>query len=191
MPLLSAAPQSGNITRIYGAEPCTGLHAELRKRAVDEGLEGKYHVLSCGVSAEELEPEMRKAGLSLPSSSGGGGEGVFDTIICVRVLCSVPDMETRTKELYKLLRPGGQLLVVEHVVNPWRTAKGSIVARFMQVVYETLGWRWFMGNCSMNRDTEGALRKAAEEDGGWDSADIERWFGWSPLAYISGVLVKR
>ena len=48
-----------------------------------------------------------------------------------------------------------------------------------------------MGNCSMNRDTEGALRKAAEEDGGWDSVDIEGWFGWSPLAYISGVLVKR
>lgn len=188
MPLLNTSPQNANIKSIYGAEPCTGLHAELRKRAQKEGLEGKYHVLGCGVEMGGLEPEMRRVGLLQP---GARREGVFDTIVCIRVLCSVPDLEQRTKELYTLLRPGGRLLVVEHVVNPWRTAKGSIVARLVQAVYGVFGWSWFLGNCCLNRDTEGALRKAAESDGGWDVVDIERSFGWSPLAYISGVLVKR
>lgn len=188
------------IKSIYGAEPCRGLHGELTARARTEGLEGKYHVLGCGLSAGELLPELRGEGL-LPSGVDGGIEeqlqrvkesgGIFDTVVCVRVLCSVPDLEKRAGELYALLKPGGQLLVVEHVVNPWRTAKGSLVARIMQGVYELLGWQWFIGDCCMVRDTEGALRRAAEGDGGWEVVEVERSFGWSPLSYISGVWIKK
>lgn len=118
-------------------------------------------------------------------------DGVFDTIVCVRVLCSVPELERTAQELYALLRPGGQLLVVEHVVNPWRTAKGSIVARVMQAVYGFFGWSWFVGNCCLDRDTEMALRAAADRDGGWEVVELDRWFGRSPIPYISGVLVKK
>jgi hypothetical protein len=100
-------------------------------------------------------------------------------------------MEKTIQELYTLLKPGGRVLVTEHVVNPWRTAKGSILARVAQGVYQLLGWSFFIGDCCMDRDTEGALRKAADGDGGWESVDIERSFGWSPLPYISGVFVKK
>ncbi|RHZ46249.1 putative nuclear migration protein (ApsA) [Aspergillus thermomutatus] len=196
MPLLRLRAPA--IKAIYGAEPCRGLHAELRARAEEEGLSGKYRVLPCGVAAGELVPELQREGL-LPA--GGGDEGVeavlasaggvFDTIVCVRVLCSVPELERTAAELYALLRPGGKLLVVEHVVNPWRTAKGSTVARVMQAVYGFFGWSWFIGNCCLDRDTERALRAAAERDGGWEVVELERWFGRSPLPYISGVLVKK
>ncbi|KAL2812587.1 S-adenosyl-L-methionine-dependent methyltransferase [Aspergillus granulosus] len=189
MPLL----KSPAIKAIYGAEPCAGLHAELRKRAADEGLAEKYTILPCSVVQKELEGEMVKHGL-LAGDAGGneeGGKGVFDTIITVRVLCSVPDFERTAAELYALLKPGGKMLVVEHVVNPWMTPKGSILARAMQVVYHAFGWRWVMGDCCMNRDTEGVLRRVAEKDAGWESFEMERWFGTTCLPYVAGVLVKR
>ncbi|KAL3495931.1 S-adenosyl-L-methionine-dependent methyltransferase [Aspergillus germanicus] len=185
MPLL----KSPAIKAIYGAEPCVGLHAELRKRAADEGLSEKYTILPCSVVQKELEGELEKHGLV--SSGGERGGGVFDTIITVRVLCSVPEFERTTAELYSLLKPGGKMLVVEHVVNPWMTPKGSVLARVLQGVYHAFGWRWVMGDCCMNRDTEGVLRKVAEKDGGWESFEMDRWFGTTCLPYITGVLVKR
>lgn len=184
MPLL----RSPAIKEIYGAEPCHGLHAELRARAQAEGLGEKYHVVPSSVVAAELVPALRKEGLAPALSSA---EGVFDTIICVRVLCSVPDMRRTIGELYGLLKPGGKLLVTEHVVNPWRSPKGSVVARLFQTAYRFLGWSWCLGDCCLNRDTETALRAAAERDGGWAAVDLDRSFGWSPLPYISGVLVKK
>ncbi|KAL2835521.1 S-adenosyl-L-methionine-dependent methyltransferase [Aspergillus pseudoustus] len=184
MPLL----KSPAIKAIYGAEPCAGLHAELRKRAAEEGLADKYTILPCSVVQKELEGEMAKYGL-VPG--GEDGRGVFDTIITVRVLCSVPEFERTTAELYSLLKPGGKMLVVEHVVNPWTTPKGSVLARVMQGIYHAFGWRWVMGDCCLNRDTERVLRRVAEKDGGWESFDMDRWFGATCMPYISGVLVKR
>ncbi|KAI9929872.1 hypothetical protein ASPWEDRAFT_35088 [Aspergillus wentii DTO 134E9] len=182
MPLLL----SPAIKAIYGAEPCVGLHKELRARAQAEGLSDKYHILPCSVVAADLVPELQKQDL-MPVAS----QGIFDTIVCVRVLCSVPDMEKTVGELYGLLRPGGQLLITEHVVNPWRTAKGSVGARVMQGLYEMLGWRFFMGDCCMDRDTEAVLRKVAEKDGGWESVELDRYFGRTCMPYIAGTLVKK
>ncbi|GLI75133.1 hypothetical protein PoHVEF18_003386 [Penicillium ochrochloron] len=183
--------RSPAITAIYGAEPCVGLHGDLHSKAVAEGLESKYHILKCGAASAELIPALEATGTGVVDAHKANGRGIFDTIICVRVLCSVPQMEKTIQELYALLKPGGRVLVTEHVVNPWRTAKGSILARVAQGVYQLLGWSFFIGDCCMDRDTEGALRKAADGDGGWESVDIERSFGWSPLPYISGVLVKK
>ncbi|PLN79806.1 S-adenosyl-L-methionine-dependent methyltransferase [Aspergillus taichungensis] len=183
LPLL----RSPAIKTIYGAEPCLGLHDELRRKAGLEGLADRYRVLGCSVAADELVPALAKEGLPV----GGQGGAVFDSIICVRVLCSVPDVNRTAKDLYSLLKPGGKLLVVEHVVNPWRSSKGSLVARLFQAVYGLLGWSWFIGSCCLDRDTETALREAAAADGGWAVGDLDRYFGSGPLPYISGVLVKR
>ncbi|KAE8349918.1 S-adenosyl-L-methionine-dependent methyltransferase [Aspergillus coremiiformis] len=188
MPLL----RSPAIKTIYGAEPCHGLHEELRSRADAEGLGEKYHILPCSVVASELVPMLQEQGL-LPAGTTALDQttGVFDTILCVRVLCSVPDLDQTARELYSLLRPGGKILVTEHVVNPWRTAKGSVVARAMQTFYELLGWSWYLGDCRLNRNTERALRRAADVDGGWESVELERWFGRTCLPYIAGVFVKK
>lgn len=187
MPLL----KSPSISAIYGAEPCTGLHKVLHAKAVAEGLGSKYHILPCGVASSELVPALDATGTGVTDSHKANGDGVFDTIVCVRVLCSVPQLEQTMRELYGLLRPGGKVLVMEHVVNPWRTAKGSIAARIAQGVYQGLGWSFFVGDCCLDRDVEGALRGAADGDGGWESVAIERWMGWSALPHISGVLVKK
>lgn len=42
-------------------------------------------------------------------------DGVFDTVVTSCTLCSVPRPELALRELRRVLRPGGQLLMFEHV----------------------------------------------------------------------------
>lgn len=39
----------------------------------------------------------------------------FDTVVCTLSLCSVADDEAAIGEMYRVLRPGGQLLLLDHV----------------------------------------------------------------------------
>ncbi|RAL13916.1 class I SAM-dependent methyltransferase [Aspergillus homomorphus CBS 101889] len=161
--------RSPAITALYGIEPCHKLHPTLRARAVAEGLGEKYTIVGCSAAPHELVPALERVGIV----SGG-----VDTILCVRVLCSVPELEDTVQGLYGLLKPGGRMIVVEHVVSSWGFGdrKGSVVARLLQGLYEVLGWRWFVGDCALTRDTERALRGAADRDGGWQSVELERYF---------------
>ncbi|KAJ5716468.1 hypothetical protein N7493_008379 [Penicillium malachiteum] len=182
---------SKSIKALYGPEPCVGLHAQLRKRAITAGITEKYHILPCGVVANDLLPALRATGTGVTDAYDSDPKsGIFDTILCVRVLCSVPAMENTVKELYGLLKPGGRLLVTEHVVNKPFSAKGSVLARVAQAVWMWLGWRLLIGDCCLDRDTETVLRKAAGDEG-WESVELEKSFEWSAMPYLSGVLTKK
>jgi SAM-dependent methyltransferase len=170
---------------MYGAEPCIGLHAKLLANVQSSSLSNRYQILPCSAEPQALFPALEKVGFSDLE------HGVFDAIVCARVLCSVPRPEETIRGLYRLLKPGGKLLVCEHVVNPWLTRKGSMFARAMQLVYGLLGWSFFVGDCHLNRDTEKMLRDAAMGDGGWGVVDLETSFTWSTLPYVSGTLIKR
>ncbi|PYH82447.1 phospholipid methyltransferase [Aspergillus uvarum CBS 121591] len=173
--------RSPAITALYGVEPCHHLHATLRVRAETEGVSEKYTILGCSAAPDQLVPVLQQRGLV----------AAVDTILCVRVLCSVPDLEGTVRGLYSLLKPGGRVIVVEHVVNSGLQGTGSVVARVVQGLYELLGWRWFVGDCCLTRDTEGALRGAAAEDGGWERVELRRYFGEGVMPYVAGVLVKK
>jgi len=41
----------------------------------------------------------------------------FDTVICSFVFCSVPSAIKGLKELYRVCKPGGQVLLLEHVLS--------------------------------------------------------------------------
>ncbi|RMZ82027.1 hypothetical protein DV737_g2294, partial [Chaetothyriales sp. CBS 132003] len=115
---------------------------------------------------------------------------------------NVENVEETCDTLYRLLKPGGKLLFCEHVVNPWRTTKGSLLARALQTVYSLLGWTFFVGNCHLTRSTAQVLvnaprhinnNKDEDEDvgaSGWAEAQLDTHFGWSCLPYASGTLVK-
>lgn len=150
------------IQAIYGAEPAVDLHPGLVRNATKAGFGGKYHALLCGGEPESLIPALAKSGVLGNSETGGtADDGVFDEICCVRVLCGVPTPSETVKGLYRLLKPGGRMVVCEHVVNPWRT-EGRVLARVVQVVYTLLGWPFFMGGCELQRHTEVFLREAGE-----------------------------
>ena len=62
------------------------------------------------------------------------------------MLCSVREPEVSLREIMRVLRPGGQLLFIEHVASD---RKGRLFwQRFAQPF-----WRWFADNCHLTRRT--------------------------------------
>jgi ubiquinone/menaquinone biosynthesis C-methylase UbiE len=44
----------------------------------------------------------------------------FDTVVCTFSLCAIPDERRAIAEMWRVLRPGGQLLLLDHVAGaPW------------------------------------------------------------------------
>jgi SAM-dependent methyltransferase len=83
-------------------------------------------------------------------------DGTFDTVVACCVLCSVFDQEKAIDELRRVLRPGGEIRVYEHVrsVHPgWALVQDLI----------TPVWHRFGCNCHPNRDTAAALGAAGFE----------------------------
>ncbi|KAL5444402.1 hypothetical protein PMIN06_008413 [Paraphaeosphaeria minitans] len=194
--ILDVGPGSGEllkrfvpegITAIYGAEPAGDLHEGLLENAREAGFGEKYHALLCGGEPESLIPALHKTGLL--GSSGGRAtaeDGAFDEICCLRVLCGVPRPRETIKGLYTLLKPGGRMVICEHVVNPWQT-EGSIAARVMQFVYATMGWSFFLGGCEMQRDTREYLREAGE----WETFQLQYVQPENVVPYVVGELIKK
>ncbi|KAF2749045.1 hypothetical protein M011DRAFT_466162 [Sporormia fimetaria CBS 119925] len=172
---------ASKITAIYGAEPTADLHEGLRKNAEKTGLGQKYHVLRCGGEPESLYPALHKAGVLNPEAAAA----TFDEICCIRVLCGVPEPAKTIRGLYALLKPGGRLVVCEHVVNPWKT-EGRFVARALQWVYSVMGWPFFMGGCELQRDTEDYLRRG----GVWKRVSLGYVEPETTIPFIVGELIK-
>ena len=78
----------------------------------------------------------------------------IDHVVSTLVLCSVEDLTRSLAELHRVLRPGGTLRFMEHVV----ARENPRLARWQHRV-EPL-WRWCAGNCHLTRDTAAAIDAA-------------------------------
>ncbi len=84
-----------------------------------------------------------------------------DTAVSTFVLCSVRDPARVLAELYRVVRPGGRLLVMEHVRHPKRWLAGC-----QQLV--TPVWKRCLAGCHPGRPLQDAL---AESD--WEPVDVD------------------
>lgn len=108
------------------AEPDPHMTKRLRQKLAESG--SKVELVEAG--AEELPFE----------------DSSFDTAVFTLVLCTVPDPSAALAEAARVLRPGGQLLFVEHV-----RAESPSVAHWQDRL-ET-PWKYFADGCHCNRDT--------------------------------------
>lgn len=102
------------------------------------------------------------ADLPLPDSS-------VDCVVAAWTLCTVPQLATALAEAWRVCRPGGSLLFVEHGAAPTRGA--AAVQRVLQPA-----WGRVAGGCHLDREIAGAVRSA-----GWELGEVEqRWAfpGW-------------
>jgi SAM-dependent methyltransferase len=106
-----------------------------------------------------------------------------DAGVASMVLCSVADPELALRELYRVIRPGGELRFNEHVISERRGL--AVLQRGLDVV-----WPHVAGGCHLGRDTGALLREA-----GFEVERVERFtFGLPPLdppkPHILGIALK-
>jgi ubiquinone/menaquinone biosynthesis C-methylase UbiE len=87
-------------------------------------------------------------------------DGSIDTVLCTLVLCSVDDVDAAAAEFRRVLRPDGQLLVLEHVRATSRPRLAAVQNRMDPV------WGRFSGGCHINRDPVAALQRAGFDTSG-------------------------
>lgn len=87
-----------HIRRIVTVDPNPGMNKRLQRRIDQTGMEVDKRV----ISSEELPFD----------------EGTFDCVVSTITLCSIPDATRAMSELYRVLRPGGRILFLEHGISP-------------------------------------------------------------------------
>jgi ubiquinone/menaquinone biosynthesis C-methylase UbiE len=65
----------------------------------------------------------------------------FDTVVCTFGLCAIPDAEAAVTEMRRVLRPGGHLLLADHVVSTSFAVRA--LQRAMELVSIPLGGEHF------------------------------------------------
>lgn len=83
------------------------------------------------------------------------GNNSFDTALCTFILCSVPNPVKALKEMRRVCKPNGRIIMIEHVLS-----KNRLFALW-QKLHNPIT-RWLVG-VNINRDTIANIRKAGLE----------------------------
>ncbi|NYH52076.1 MULTISPECIES: class I SAM-dependent methyltransferase [Nocardiopsis] len=110
------------------ARLCGRARGRVLDVAVGTGHNLPYYPEDVEVTGVDLSPGMlakarsRAAGLAAEVDLREGdaqdlpfGDGEFDTVVCALALCTIPDQYRALSEMRRVLRPGGLLLLVDHV----------------------------------------------------------------------------
>ena len=113
-------------SRRWVCERATGSTLEL---AVGTGLNFPYYPVTVSLTGVDWSPQMVQAAerrasrilrpialtradaMALPFA-----DGRFDTVVCTFALCCIPDDRAALSEAIRVLRPGGSLLLADHIV---------------------------------------------------------------------------
>lgn len=144
--------KASRLEHVYGIECNAALIPALNKKIKETGLEGKYTPVVCTV--QNAPVELAKLGVQ---------PGTVDSIVCIQLLCSVPDLDAVVKALHGMLKPGGELIFWEHQEN-----EGDFWTRMAQGAWNWL-WTPVIGGCKLNSPTRKAVLAAAD----WEVVKIE------------------
>lgn len=112
---------------------CSRATGEVLEIAVGTGRNLAHYRDGVPVTGIELSPEMLELARREAAASGrqvdlrvGDAQALefpdesFDTVTCTLALCTIPDDRAAVREIWRVLRPGGRLILMEHVRSPVR-----------------------------------------------------------------------
>lgn len=124
---------------------CARARGEVLEVAVGTGLNLAHYPPDARLTGIDISPAMlalardRSVALGREIALGVGdaealdfADGSFDTVVCTFSLCAIPDERRAVTEMVRVLRPGGLLLLGDHV------ASGNVAVRAVQRLTEVV-----------------------------------------------------
>ena len=166
---------------------CSRAQGDVLEIAAGTARNLDHYPADLKLTAVELSPEMAELGRQKAAQLGreidmrvGDAESLdfadesFDTVVCTYGLCTIPDDRAAVREAKRVLRPGGRILLAEHVRSPNR------LVRTIQRLIDPLAHRF--GGDHLLREP---LEPLAEE--GFEVEEVKR----SKAGYVELVSAKK
>jgi ubiquinone/menaquinone biosynthesis C-methylase UbiE len=111
--------------------------------------------------------------INLPIEEVSLESGSIDTVLVTYTLCTIPDIERATREMTRVLRPGGQLVFCEHGESP-----DANIRRWQNGINPV--WKRIGGGCHLNRKIPRLI-----EQGGFTIRQMKARYlpGWRPASF--------
>jgi ubiquinone/menaquinone biosynthesis C-methylase UbiE len=150
------------VTRVYAVDPSAELLAMARERAA-----------AAPFPVELVHGSAERVSLA---------DGSADTVVVTWALCSIANPRAALDEMWRVLRPGGTLIFVEHGLSP-----DAGVRKWQNLL--TPLWRSVTGGCHLNRKMDDLVR-----DAGFTITELRTGYAPGPGAFTfmyEGVAHKR
>ncbi|MBV9141352.1 MAG: class I SAM-dependent methyltransferase [Pseudonocardiales bacterium] len=134
---------------------CQQVRGEVLEVAIGTGLNLEHYAPDVALTGIELSPDMLAIARRRADTLGrhvtlrvGDAEALefpsatFDTVVCTFSLCAIPDHRKALAEMTRVLRPGGVLLLADHVASSVRLLRAT--QRVLEVVTVPLGGEHFL-----------------------------------------------
>lgn len=156
---------------------CSQATGDVLEIAIGTGRNLRYYPPGARVTGIELSPRMveiaqqraRALGVEVDLRIGDAqqldlDDDTFDTVVCTLSLCSIPNDVRAVAEMWRVLRPGGRVLLLEHVRSR------SPVVRAIQ---------WVLERVTLPLEGDHQLRKPLKHlrAQGFEIEKVER-YGW-------------
>ena len=128
------------------------------------------HVIGLDPSVESwsmAEPKMRQQDIAFEYIAGSAEDiplasASVDSVVLTYTLCTIPEPERALKEVARVLRAEGRVLIAEHARSP-----DAGIARWQDRLDGP--WGRIAGGCHLNRDIRGLLDQSPLRVTHWDS----------------------
>jgi len=134
---------------------CTRAHGEVLEVAIGTGLNLPHYPEGVRLTGVDFSPAMlaiarRRAselGVQVDLREGDAQaldvpDASFDTVVCTFGLCAIPNYRQAVAEMGRVLRPGGLLLLADHVASTARPVRA--VQRLLELVTVPLQGEHFL-----------------------------------------------
>jgi ubiquinone/menaquinone biosynthesis C-methylase UbiE len=131
---------------------CSRARGEVLEIAIGTGRNIPFYPLDVRLTGIEISPAMLDIARTRARTLGRDvdlrvadaealpfDDGSFDTVVCTLGLCTIPDDRKAVAEARRVLRPGGGLVLLEHVRSP------AAIVRWVQHGLDPL-CRWWQAD---------------------------------------------